>query len=130
MEAKFERLKSFVQNLGYEIASENYDEKIILISDESKGILNLVIDIEDPIVIFEQLIGTIREESVLNYKQLLRMNRTLVHGAFVLDDENDRLLFRDTLQVENLDENEVDGTLSALSLAMAEHGNTLLKICK
>ena len=65
MEAKFDRLKSFVQNLGYEVASENYDEQIILISDESKGIVNLVIDIEDPIVIFEQLIGTIREESVL-----------------------------------------------------------------
>ena len=130
MENKFDRLKSFVQNLGFEVASENFNEQIILISDESKGIVNLVIDIEDPIVIFEQLIGTIREESIVIYKQLLQMNRTLVHGAFVLDEENDRLLFRDTLQVENLDENEVDGTLSALSLAMAEYGSTLLRICK
>jgi hypothetical protein len=130
MEAKFERLKSFVQNLGYEVASENYDEQIILISDESKGIMNLVIDIEDPIVIFEQLIGTIKEESVQIYKHLLQINRNLIHGAFVLDEENDRLLFRDTLQVENLDQNEVDGTLSSLSLAMAERGNTLLRICK
>ena len=130
MENKFDRLKSFVQNLGFEVASEHYDEQIILISEESKGIVNLVIDIEDPIVIFEQLIGTIREESIVIYKHLLQMNRTLVHGAFVLDEDNDRLLFRDTLQVENLDENEVDGTLSALSLAMAEYGNTLLRICK
>lgn len=130
METKFERLKSFVQNLGYEIDSENYDEQIILVSDESRGISNLIIDIEDPIVIFEQNIGTIKEDSAQTYKQLLQINRYLVHGAFVLDDENNRLLFRDTLQIENLDENEVDGTLSALSIAMAEYGNTLLRICK
>jgi hypothetical protein len=130
MNQKFEQLKSYVKNLGFDIASENYDEEIILISDERRGIINLIIDIEDPIVIFEQLIGVIKKDETSTYKSLLKINRHLVHGAFVLDDEGERLLFRDTLQVENLDQNEVDGTISALSLGMSEYGHELLRICK
>ena len=41
-------------------------------------------------------------------KRLLQINRTLVHGAFVLDEEGTTLLFRDTLQLENLDRNELE----------------------
>ncbi len=130
MESKFNTVKEYVSNLGFEIASENISDEIILITDESRGIVNLVIDIEDPIIIFEQLIGSVREESIDLYKRLLQINRQLVHGAFVLDDDTNRVLFRDTLQIENLDENEVDGTISALSLAMSEFGNELLRICK
>lgn len=130
METNFDNLKSFVEELGFEVASENISEEILLITDENRGIINLVIDIEDPIVIFEQMIGIVRTESLGKYKKLLEFNRDLVHGAFVLDGENNRLLFRDTLQVENLDLNEVDGTINSLSLAMAEYGNELLSICK
>ena len=130
MENKFDLLKSYVTELGFDIASENHEEQILLVTDENRGILNLIIDIEDPIVIFEQMIGTIRNESIESYKSLLKINRELVHGAFVLDEESNRILFRDTLQVENLDLNEVDGTIAALSLAMSEYGGTLISICK
>jgi len=130
MENKFDLLKSYVTELGFDIASENHEEQILLVTDENRGILNLIIDIEDPIVIFEQMIGTIRNESIESYKSLLKINRELVHGAFVLDEESNRILFRDTLQIENLDLNEVDGTIAALSLAMSEYGGTLISICK
>ena len=130
MENKFDRLKSYVNELGFEIASENTEEEILLITDESRGISNLVIDIEDPIIIFEQLIGIVRNESLDIYKRLLQANRVLVHGAFVLDVDSNRLLFRDTLQVENLDLNEIEGTITSLSLAMAEHSRLLIETCK
>ncbi len=56
------------------------------------------------------------------------MNRTMVHGAFVLDDEEgNRVLFRDTLQLENLDRNELEGSIQALGLALAENGAELLE---
>ena len=59
-------------------------------------------------------------------RRLLQINRTLVHGAFVLDDEGTTLLFRDTLQLENLDRNELEGSIDALSLGLAEYGGELV----
>jgi hypothetical protein len=49
-----------------------------------------------------------------------------VHGAFALDEEGTMVLFRDTLQLENLDLNEMDGTIEALSLALAEFAEELI----
>jgi len=49
------------------------------------------------------------------------MNRNLIHGAFVLDESGQKVLFRDTLALENLDKNEVDSTFTALTLALVEH---------
>ena len=59
-------------------------------------------------------------------KRLLQINRTLVHGAFVLDEGGSTLLFRDTLQIENLDRNELEGSIDALSLALAEYASELV----
>jgi len=58
------------------------------------------------------------------------MNRTLVHGAFVVDEEAKTVLFRDTLQLENLDKNELEGTIRALSLALAENVDELIEYSK
>ena len=60
------------------------------------------------------------------FKRLLQMNNTLVHGAFVLDETGGRIFFRDTLQLANLDLNELEGSIRALSLALAEYGTELL----
>ena len=54
------------------------------------------------------------------------MNRSIVHGAFAVDEDGKMVLFRDTLQLENLDLNEVDGTIEALSLALAEFAEELI----
>ena len=53
------------------------------------------------------------------------MNRGMIHGAFVLDESGDKVLFRDTLALENLDINEVDSTFSALTIALVEHEEEL-----
>lgn len=130
MSKEFNQVKDYITNLGFEISSENHQEEIILVNDESRGIINLLIDCEDPILVFEQFIGVVKNESVETYKKLLSINRELIHGAFVIDPDSNRLLFRDTLQLKNLDENEVEGTISALSLAMSEYSNFLISICK
>ncbi len=41
-----------------------------------------------------------------------------------------RVLFRDTLQVAHLDLNEVEGTIEALSLALAEHAAELITLSR
>ena len=58
------------------------------------------------------------------------MNRLLVHGAFVLNDDAQTILFRDTLRIENLDSNELEGSIGALSLALAENAEELLSFNK
>jgi len=61
---------------------------------------------------------------------LLQMNRDLVHGAFVLDENAEFILFRDSLQLENLDRNELEGSIQALSLGLAEYSPELLSYAK
>ena len=130
MESKFDQVKSYLSNLGFVIQLEDAESELVVVTDEDHGFNHLVIDCEEPLLIFEQYIGHIKNDNGDSYKRLLQINRELVHGAFVLDSEENRLLFRDTLEVDNLDENEVKGTLTALSLAMVEFGSELIEFCK
>ena len=127
----FEKVKGYLQELGFDIKSENPKDEMIVIEDETKGIVNLVIDCEDPILILEQLMFDLKKEaSADSLMKLLKMNRNLVHGAFTIDDTGERVLFRDTLQLENLDLNELEGSINALSLAMAENSADLIQIAR
>jgi len=60
------------------------------------------------------------------FRRLLQMNRTLVHGAFVLDEAGKSILLHDTLALAHVDVNEVQGTIDAFSLALAEHAQELI----
>ena len=126
MSEKFELIKSYLLDLELRVTHEDEAEELVVVTDEDAGIINLVIDCEAPIVILEQLIMDVPKNPGDLYRRLLQMNRTLVHGAFVLD-ESGRVLFRDTLQLENLDLNELEGSIRALSLGLAEHADELLQ---
>jgi len=126
----FEKVKNYLLEMGFSIDSEDTEEELCVINDEDRGINNLVVDCEDPILILEQLIMPVAGGSAESFKRLLQLNRSLVHGAYALDEDGKTLLFRDTLQLENLDLNELEGSIDALSLAMAEHGAELLEIAK
>jgi len=118
----------FTAKLGLEIVNQDADEEIIVVSNEDKGIYNLVVDCEFPILILEQLIYDIKVVSESHFKRLLQMNRNLIHGAFVINEEGTQVIFRDTLQLENLDFNEFEGTINALSLGLAEFSSELLQL--
>lgn len=127
----FEKVKGYLQELGFDFKNEDPAEEIVVIEDESQGIKNLVIDCEDPILILEQLVFDLKEgTSAESLKQLLQMNRNMIHGAFAIDDSGKKVLFRDTLQLENLDLNELEGSINALSLAMAENSADLIQMAR
>ncbi len=127
----FDRVKSYLLDLDLTITEENVPEELVVVEDEDSGIKNLVVDCEDPILVLEQLIMDAPGGDNRNFfRRLLQMNRTLVHGAFVLDEDGKRVLFRDTLQLENLDLNELEGSIGALSLALAENADELLRFAK
>ena len=130
MSEYFEKVKVFLVDMGYAISQENAEDELVIVNDEESGIKNLIIDCEDPILILEQMIVRVPEKSGDLFRRLLQMNRTLVHGAFVLDEEGKMVLFRDTLRLENLDQNELEGSIKALGLALAENAEELLSFSK
>lgn len=130
MSEYFEKVKVFLVDMGYAISQENAEEELVIVNDEESGIKNLIIDCEDPILILEQMIMKVPGKSGDLFRRLLQMNRTLVHGAFVLDEEGKMVLFRDTLRLENLDQNELEGSIKALGLALAENAEELLSFSK
>jgi hypothetical protein len=87
----------------------------------------MMLVVEDPIIIMEQLIFKMKEEDVNIYKALLQKNQDILHGAFVLGEDGKSVLFRDTLQVENLDLNELAASLNSLSLLMGEFGDKIIE---
>lgn len=146
------KVKGYLNELGLAIVKEVADEDLFVVQDEDNGINNLVVDVEDPIVVLEQFIMEVpRREREKFYRRLLQMNRTLVHGAFVLDEVElasgkepgerseqasgkeavvERIYFRDTLQLQNLDLNELEGSIKALVLGLAEVSGELIAFAK
>ena len=129
MSEYFKKIKTYLFEIGYEIISENEEEKLVVISEPEEGINNMILDCEDNLLIVEQFICKAPIDDVL-YKRLLQFNRNFVHGSLVLDEDAERLLFRDTLQLENLDLNELEATIKSLSLFLAEHAQELIEISK
>lgn len=130
MQEKFELVKQYLQEMGMAIVSEDSAEELVVVDDEENGIKNLVIDCEAPILVLEQVIMEVPASPEGLYKRLLQMNRELVHGAFVIDDAAEFIIFRDTLQLENLDRNELEASIHALSLGLSEYGTELLNFVK
>ncbi len=130
MSGNLQKVKDYLDELEFSISSEDEAEEMVVIDDEDKGLKNLIIDCEDPILVLEQVIMDVPQKTEGFYKRLLQMNRTLVHGAFVLDEEGTKVIFRDTLQLENLDKNELEGSITALSIALAEYAGELIEFRK
>jgi hypothetical protein len=130
MMGKYDLVKQYLLEMEIPIVSEDLAEELVVVDDEDNGIKNLMIDCEDPILVMEQIIMKVPQDPGDFFKRLLQMNRDLVHGAFVLDENAEFILFRDTLQLENLDRNELEATIHALSLALAEYSQELLGYAK
>jgi hypothetical protein len=130
MSESMEKVKNYLFELGFSVSSENSNEELVVIDDEEKAIKNLIIDCEDPILVIEQIIMEVPGKAEDFFKRLLQINRSLVHGAFVLDEDGKNVIFRDTLQLENLDKNELEGSINSLSLALAENADELISFSK
>ncbi len=127
MSENFLKVKNYLLDLGLEIIEENQEEELFIVKDEERGINNLIIDCEEPILILEQLIMSVPQNNRQKFfERLLQMNRNLIHGAFALDEESKFVIFRDTLQLKNLDFNELEASIIALEMALVEYGDELM----
>lgn len=126
--ARFTDILNMAVQLGFVPEKVDHEEQLFHVSDESEGVKNLIIDCEDSIVILEQVVMQVTEKT--DYQTLMRLNNELTHGAFCLDDDVKWVLWRDTLQLNTLDPEELAASINALSLAMAEHVGTLLAMSR
>jgi hypothetical protein len=122
----FDKVKDYLLEMGHDIVREDVGEGILIITNQSKGLMNTMLDCEGEILVIEQHILDMNPNQSTAHKRLLQINREVVHGAFVLNEDATMLLFRDTLQLSNLDPNELEGSLNALSIALIENTEELL----
>lgn len=130
MNNHFQLVRDYLLQLNFTIIRESPSDNIIMISRENEGIKNLILGIASPILIIEQHIFDIKNSNEEIYKSLLQKNRDIVHGAFVLDESGERVIFRDTLQIENLDLNELEASLNSLGLLLSEYSEQIINFSK
>jgi hypothetical protein len=127
MSTAYEKVQKILSELDFVPEYEDAGEEILIISDGDRGISKMILDCEDPILVIEQFVIALPQDAGSEvYRRILQMNRDLVHGAFVLDESGEKLLYRDTLELENLDPNELEASINALSMALAENAGFFL----
>lgn len=124
--SNFQKVKQYLLDLNYEILKEDEEEALFIISAEHKGVANMVLDCEGDILIIEQRIFDLKSENGDVYKDLLRINRAVVHGAYALTEDGKIVIFRDTLQLANLDLNELEASINSLTLSLAENAQRFI----
>ncbi len=130
MENSFQKVRNYLLELRHSIVFENQDEGILVITNEEKGINNLVLGCADPLLIMEQFLFELNQPSYDVLRSLLIKNRDIVHGALVLDEGGTKVIFRDTLQIENLDLNELESSINSLNLLLSEYSEEIIKFSK
>lgn len=130
MDKYFNTVRDYLLDLNHIISYEDKKTGVFVVNREEDGINNLVIGCSDPILIIEQHIFDVPADSMQTYKELLIKNRDIVHGAFVLNEDGTKVIFRDTLQLENLDQNELEGSINSLSLLLSEYSEEIISFSK
>lgn len=130
MNRNLEKVKNYLASLGYDVSKEDTADGILVLNSEDRGLSNLMLIAEGDVLVIEQHIFNIKHDHKETYKRLLQMNRELIHGAYVLDEAGKTVLFRDTLEMENLDTNELEASLNAFTLSLAENAEDLIAFSK
>jgi hypothetical protein len=123
-------IQDFAISSGCSILYKNDQDGILKINNEEDGIHNLIIGVAPPILIMEQYLFSFGSDNMTMFKQLLQKNRDMIHGAFVINEEGNKVLFRYTMQLENINFNEFDGALNSLGLLLSEYYQQIISFSK
>lgn len=125
-----ETIEDFALRLDCKILYKDEQSGILKIDNQADGIHNLILGYAPPILIMEQYLFTFREGNIDMFKKLLQKNRDTIHGAFVISEEGNRVLFRYTMQLQNLDFNEFESALNSLGLLVSEFSQQIIDFSK
>ncbi len=130
MESNFDKVKNYLLELDFDVVQEDESDGLFVVENEENGMKNVVLIVADPILIVEQFLFELTEESSEVFKELLMKNRDIIHGAFALDESGKKVYFRNTHECENLDLNEIEATLNSLALLLSEYSTQLIEFSK
>lgn len=126
----FSKIENFIQNINYTISYKDEKDGVFMIENLLDGVQNLIVGIAPPVIIFELYLFTITNDNLDMLKALLMKNRDIIHGAFAITEDGNKVIYRYTLQIANLDQNEFEATLNSLSLLMSEYSAQLIEFSK
>ena len=123
-----EKIDGYLIKLG--LSYRELAENTWIINDDEKGLENVVVIAEDPLVIIRVKVmdrpETNREEF---YEMLLKLNaEDLIHGAYALEGTN--VIVLDTLEGATMDVEEFQASLDAIGMALSQHYQVLSKYRK
>ena len=92
-----------------------------VVSDAEVGLENLLVHLAEPLVILRIHVMEVppsgREQL---FEELLKLNATdMVHGAYAVDGKN--IVIIDTLEADTMDLEELEASIDAIGLALAQH---------
>lgn len=109
----------YFEELGYPY--EEIGDLVWRVNNDLDGVDNIIVSYKHPIVMFRiNLMDVPKGRKEAFFRRLLELNiGDLPHGAFGLEDG--KVILVDTLEAENLDFNEFQGSIDALSFAVSAY---------
>ncbi|MBX3239766.1 MAG: YbjN domain-containing protein [Chitinophagaceae bacterium] len=123
-------IEQFAKACGCTVTYRDDETGILKIENTPDGIHNLILGVAPPVLIIEQYLFSFKADNMDMFKQLLQKNRDMIHGAFVINEEGNKVLFRYTMQLENIDLNEFESALNSLGLMLSEYYHQIIKFSK
>ncbi len=117
-----------INEMELEITGQGTTPGSLVVRDGLKGIKEMQIQCLPNRVVLEQKIMETPDNAPGCYAELLKINRQLEQGAFVMNHSGTEIFFRDTLEIDNLDKNELAASLNGVSLALMEFGDRLMEM--
>ncbi len=97
-----------IEGIGFEVKRED----LVIVSEEESNI-EIAVDSEDDVICLIMDVMEVPKTGLeAFYKLLLELNDHSLHGAFSIS--NGRVILKENLEAENLDQNELENSLSAM----------------
>ena len=118
-----EKLESYLVRLA--LSFHEAGSGAWVVRDREKGLENLLVQLADPLVILRiHVMDVPAAGHEALFEELLRLNATdMVHGAYALDGKN--VIIIDTLEADTMDLEELEASMDAIGLALAQHYKVL-----
>jgi hypothetical protein len=104
---------------------EKVSEGMWRVESPENKVDNIIVSYADPVLVFRiNLMKIPGQKREAFYARLLQLNATEIpHGAFGI--EGELVVLSDTLQLENLDRNELQASIDSLAFTVAQYYNEL-----
>ena len=104
---------------------EKVDDALWRVESPENNVDNIILSYAEPIIVFRiKLMQVPESNKEAFYERLLKLNATEIpHGAFGIEDDN--VVVIDTLQLENLNRNELQASVDSLAFTVTQYYNEL-----